>query len=169
MEKKYTAFRYIAYSLEILLIYVIGGSGLVLPELFGGRPMLLISAALTIAFFENELPSMFFGIASGALIDIGTDGNIGFFTFALGFSCFVIGNIFRDYMVVSFLNSLAFCGGFILGLIVLKFIIKYGINGFNNSGYYFLHHYVARIVYTFVLSPLLYWLNKGLYRNLRDA
>ena len=76
MEKKYTVFRYLAYSLEILIIYIVQGTPFFLPEILGGRPVLLIPVALTIAFYENEIPAMFFGLACGSLIDIGTGGMI---------------------------------------------------------------------------------------------
>lgn len=168
MEKKYTVFRYLAYSLEILIIYILQGTPFFLPEILGGRPVLLIPVALTMAFYENEIPAMFFGLACGSLIDIGTGGNVGFYAFMLTLICFAIGNIFRDYMVINFLNGMAFCGGIITGLICLQFLFFYVFQGRIDGGLYFAQHYISRILYTILLSPVFYLINKHLYKNLRD-
>lgn len=168
MEKKYTVFRYLAYSLEILLFYILQGTPLIFPEILGGRPVLLIPVALTVAFFEGEIPAMFFGLACGSLIDIGTGGSIGFYAFMLTLICFIISNIFRDYMVINFLNGMAFCGGIITGLICLQFLFFYVFQGRIDAGLYFVQHYISRIIYTVLLSPVFYVINKYLYKNLRD-
>lgn len=166
MEKKYRVFRYIAYGLEILILYVVQGTPFLTPEICGGRPVLLIPAALTIAFFEDEITAMYFGLACGVLLDLGTGGNPGFYTVTLALSAFVIGSVFRDYMVVNFLNALAFCAAFSGGLIALHFLFFYIFAGKDGGGYYFVNHYISRIVYTVALSPLFYFLNKSLFRGL---
>ena len=63
-------YRYLAYSLEILLLFVLGSTPKLLPQLFGAVPCLLVSLALAIAVFENELPAMFFGLVCLSLIHI---------------------------------------------------------------------------------------------------
>jgi rod shape-determining protein MreD len=168
LEKRYTVFRYIAYSLEILILYVLQGTYFV-PEILGGRPVLLIPVAITIALFENEITAMFFGLSCGALLDIGTGGTIGFYTITLTLCAFVIGSIFRDYMVVNFLNAMAFCSAFIAGLITIYFLFFYVFAGWGDAGYYFVNHYISRIIYTIILSPLFYFLNKFLFKGLRDV
>lgn len=168
MEKKYTIVRYVAYGLEILILYILQGTPVFLPEIAGGKPLILIPVALTIAFFENEIPAMFFGLASGALLDIGTGGNIGYYTVMLTIICFAIGVIFRDYMVVSFLNAMAFCSAISVGLICINFVVFYIFSGKAEAGTYFVNHYISRIIYTIVISPIFYYVNKGLYKNLRD-
>lgn len=169
MDKRYTIFRYIAYSLEILIIYVLQGTPFLIPEIFGGRPLLLIPVALTIAFFENEVTAMFFGLGCGVLLDVGMGGNLGFYTITMTLAGFIIGNIFRDYMVVNFMNAMAFCGAFCAGLICLYFLFFYIFAGRNEVGYYFVNHYLSRIIYTIVVSPVFYFLNKSFYKGLRDV
>ncbi|MCR5653448.1 MAG: hypothetical protein K6F88_06575 [Ruminococcus sp.] len=168
MDRRYTVFRYIAYSLELLLLFILQTTPRLLPEIFGSKPLLLIPAAITISFFESEIPAMFFGLASGLCLDLGYSDNIGFFTVTLTISCFFIGLIFRDYLVISFLNALAFNAMFCAGLIILFFLFSYVFAGKGDVLYYFSHHYISRIIYTFICGILLYFLNKFLYKSLRD-
>ena len=168
MDRRYGVFRYIAYALEIILLFVLQTTPDLLPEICGGKPVLLIPAALSIAFFEQEIPSMFYGLACGIVIDLSSSDNIGFYAFTLTLICFVVSQIFRDYMVVNLLNSLAFSAGTAFVLIFLHFMFFYLMAGKSQPGYYFVHHYVSRIIYTTGVSPVLYGLNRFLFRSLRD-
>lgn len=168
MDRRYTVFRYIAYSLELLLLFILQTTPRLMPELFGSKPLLLIPAVITIALLENEIPAMFFGLAGGLLLDFGYSDNIGFFTITLTLSCFFIGLVFRDYLVISFVNATVFNAIFSSGLILLFFLFSYIFAGKGDVWYYFTHHIISRIVYTFVCGIILYFLNKFLFKNLRD-
>lgn len=74
------------------------GSGFIIPEIFGGRPLMLISLALCIASFENTLPSVIFGALCGVLTDISFDGSIGYFAFALTIVCYAENFVFSKYL-----------------------------------------------------------------------
>ena len=168
MDKKFTVVRYFAYGMEILLLFILQSTPNLIPELFGGKPLLLIPAAITIALFEPEIPAMFFGISSGILLDLGYGDNIGFYTVTLGVICFLLGWIFRDYMVVSFLNATAFTTVITTGLICLYFLFFYIFAGKGEAGFYFVNHYISKIVYTFLCGVILYFLNKAIFRSLLD-
>ena len=84
MDKKFTVVRYFAFGIEILILFILQSTPNLIPEVFGGRPLLLIPAAITIAYFEPEIPAMFFGIACGVLLDLGGGDNIGYYTIMLG-------------------------------------------------------------------------------------
>lgn len=168
MEKKFTVVRYFAYSLEILVLFVLQGTPQFLPEIFGGKPVFLIPLAIIIACLEKELPAMFFSLGCGVLLDIGFSNNIGFYAILITVICFFVSVIFRDYMVVSFLNTMAFAGVGIVVVMLLHFFVFYVLKGYDHGGYYFVHHYISRIIYTFVFVTPFYFLNKGLFKNLRD-
>ena len=167
MEKRYKIFRYVAYSLEIMLLFILQTTPFLLPEIGGSKPILLIPTALTIAFFEDEIPAIFFGLSCGVILDLSASNNIGYYAFTLTLASFVVSQIFRDYMVVSFLNSLAFSGIFVTVIILIYFLLFYVGAGKSQAGYYFVHHYISRIVYTIAISPALYGLNRFLYKSLR--
>lgn len=168
MDKKFTVVRYFAFGIEILILFILQSTPNLIPEVFGGRPLLLISAAITIAYFEPEIPAMFFGIACGVLLDLGGGDNIGYYTIMLGVICFLLGWIFRDYMVISFFNATAFSAVIITGVICINFLFFYIFAGKGEAGMYFVQHYISRIVYTFLCGIVLYFINKGLFRSLLD-
>ena len=169
MNTRYTAFRYIAFGLELLLLFVLQSTPHLMPEILGGKPLLLLPAVLTIAFLEDSVPAMFFGLAGGVLIDLGYSDNVGFYAFLLTIICFVLSLIFRDYMVVSFLNATAFTAAITTVLMCVYFLFFFIFAGRENALIYFAQHYISRIIYTILCGMPLYLLNKFIYKNLRDV
>ncbi len=168
MLKQKRVIRYLAYSLEIILLFVMQTTPNFFPEIFGSKPLLLIPAALTISFMETELPAMFFGLGCGAALDLGYSGNIGYYSLMLTIICFGVSLVFRDYMVVSLRNAAAFIAAVSTALIGIHFLLFYLIAGKGEAGYYFLNHYISRIIYTIITGIGLYFLNRALYKGLRD-
>ena len=168
MDRRYTAFRYLAYALELLLLFILQSTPRLLPEIFGSKPLLLLPAVLLISFMESEVPAMFFGMAGGLILDFSYGDNIGFYTFFLTVICFFVSLIYRDNFVVSFVNAAAFMSVICAGLLILYFLFFYVFAGKGDAVYYFVNHYISRIIYTIVCGMLLYFLNKFLFKNLRD-
>lgn len=108
MRASKTFFRFFGYSLLLIILYVFQGSGFIIPEIFGGRPLMLISLALCIASFENTLPSVIFGALCGVLTDISFDGSIGYFAFALTIVCYAENFVFSKYLYRHLLPLLCF-------------------------------------------------------------
>lgn len=167
MERRYTFFRYAAYSLELLLLFILQTTPRLLPEIFGGKPLLMIPAVVTIALMEEQIPSLFFGLAGGALLDLGYSDNLGYYTIMLTIICFVISFIFRDYMVVSFLNAMGFTTAVTVLTVGLYYVFFIALAG-RGDFMYFASHYISKIVYTIVCTVVLYFINKFLFRNLRE-
>ena len=64
-EKTVGFFRYLAYALEIILLFVLSSTPSLLPDIFGAKPTLLLCIALTAAIFEREIPAMVIGLNVG--------------------------------------------------------------------------------------------------------
>lgn len=158
-----TFFRYLAYALEILIFYVLQGTPNLIPEFFGSKPLLLIPVAITIAARENKIPSLIFGAVCGLLTDIGGSGGVGFFAILLTVLCYFEAHIFESVFVPSFLTVMIFSLGASVGLIGLYFLIFVVLSGTGELGYLFVHHYISRIVYTFVMTIPFYFINKFFY------
>lgn len=154
--------RYIAYSIEIILLYVLSGIPGFLPAILGTKPMLLLCVAITIAVFENEITAMAFGLVCGALSDIGSSDRIGFYTIALTILCFFVGYCARNFFVTNFANAMAIGAATVFALICLYFLL-FRAGSTPEAGAHFLRHYLIRIVYTAVFLPILFWLNKLLH------
>jgi rod shape-determining protein MreD len=165
MEGRNKIIRFVAYGIEILLFYIVQGVPNLIPEFFGGRPVLLIPIAITIACFEGPVTAMAFGLATGAMLDFGTGVHFGFYTFALTIICFFLGyfseNYFNAKLTIVLLISLCLVPLLVSG----DFLFSYIIKGYGNVGYYFVNHTLSIMAYTFVTTPIFYGLNKLLSRS----
>ena len=75
--------RYLAYTLELLVLFMLQETPGLLPPLFGARPVLLFLAVITIAMFETEIPALAFGVVGGLFCDFGLSGTLGFHALVL--------------------------------------------------------------------------------------
>ncbi len=161
-------FRYLAYSLEILVLFILGSTPSLLPQIFGATPCILVALALTIAVFESEVPAMFFGVICGVLTDLGFSNSTGTFTIALTICCFVLGFCANNFITVNFLNVMITAAVVITALLSLHFLFNFVLKGYDHVGTYFVHHYISRIVQTIIGTAILYFINKFIYETLRD-
>lgn len=168
MKIKRSFFKYLAYALEVVLLYVLQDTPNLMPQLWGGKPLLLAVLALAIAAKENQIPSMVFGAVCGVLTDI-SGGGIGYFGIALTLVCFLESEIFKKYLVVSFWSVLAYAFVAVAVIVGVYFVIFRLLAGIEGAGGLFVSHYISRIVYTTVCIIPLYFLNRFLYRNLEST
>ena len=168
MEKRHNFLRFFAYSLEIIILYILQGTPLLLPEIFGSKPCLLLPVALTIAVFESETVAMAFGFVCGLLTDIGFSGKIGFYTVVLTLICFAIGYCARNFFVTNLLNASIIGIGTIALLIIIHFWLNVAVQEIPEAGTQFVKHYISRIFYTGAFFVPLYFLGRLLCSTLKN-
>lgn len=164
--KNLKVYRYLAYSIEILLLFILGTTPSFLPEIYGATPCLLISLAITIAVFEAEVPAMIFGLVCGALTDLGYSNSIGIYTVLLTIFCFIIGFCANNIITIKFWNILLIALFVCASTISLHFVFAHLIHSYSDMGTYFVNHYISRIVQTFVCVIPLFFINKFIYSTL---
>lgn len=169
MEKSNSFFRYLAYAVEIILLFVLGTTPNLIPEIFGAKPCFLLCLAISVSVFEREIPSMIIGLICGLLLDYSYCGAIGTFTFALTVACFIIGYSTNNLITARFLSVLLLSFVVIAVIFFLHFVFTCLFSIGDNAWVYFKDHYISRIVLTFIFSPLLYFLNKYIYSVLGDT
>ena len=156
-------FRYFAYSLLIIIFTVLQGTPKLLPEICGGKPLILLCLAISISSVEEKIPSLIFGAVCGAVTDISTGGAIGFFAILLTLLCYFEAHIFSTYFISGFLQTTVFALLAVPIVIGLYFLIfKTGI---PDSGVLFVNHYISRILYTFVMTVPTYVIIRFVYKN----
>lgn len=161
-------FRYLAYSLEILILFVLGSTPQLFKEIYAATPCLLLSLAVTIAVFEPEVPAMFFGFACGALTDLGFSNSIGTFAIGLTIVCFILGYCANNIITVSFWNVMLATIIIVTTLLSIHFLFSYVMAGYADGATYFVNHYISRIVQTILCTVIFYFLNKFVYTTLND-
>lgn len=162
-------FRWLAYAMEIVVLYALGNTPNLLPELWGAKPSLLLCVALTAAIFEREIPAMVIGIVCGVLTDLGYSNGIGYFTIALTIVCFIVGYAANNLIVATFRNFLLYSFLTVGGLFLLYFVINFVWAGVDDRWTYFVDHILSRMAQTFVCSIVFYFINKLIHNLLGEA
>lgn len=165
MKIKRSFFRYLAYAIEVVVLYVLQDTPNLLPQIFGGKPLLLVVLALSIAARENQIPALIFGAVCGVLTDIG-GGGIGYFGIMLTLACYFEAEIFKKYLVPSFRMAFLYAFAAVVVLVGLYFVFFRLLAGVEGAGGLFVSHYLSRMGYTMVCFIPLYFLNGFLHRNL---
>ncbi|MCI9551949.1 rod shape-determining protein MreD [Acutalibacter intestini] len=153
--------RYLAYTLELLVLFMLQQTPGLLPTISGVRPVLVLPAAVVMAMFEEEVPAMAFGIVAGLFCDFGLSGALGFHALVLGVLCFFVSLLVQAYMRVNMVTAV------LTGLWTMavtlggQWLYTYYFH-YSLPGYALTHHYVPKFFYTMLFVPLLYLLNKGL-------
>lgn len=162
-ERKYTFLKYFAYVVEIIIFYILEGVPNLFPDVMNGKPLFLLPIAISIAFFEREIPSMIFGIVCGSLIDFGVSSHFGFYTFSLAIVCFIIGYIVENFFNRSLVFFLIVSVITVPVLISLNFVFTYILMGYGGYVDYYVNHILFVMIYTFIVSPIFYGINKLIY------
>lgn len=169
MSAKATAFcRYLAYAMEIAVVFALGATPGLLPEIYGAKPVLLLCVALTAAIYEREIPAMVIGIVCGVLIDLGYSNTIGVYTIALTVVCFVVGYAANNLIMATFPNFLIYSLAAVGGLFMLYFLVHFVLAGIEDRWTYFTGHLASRMAQTFIWSIAFYFLNKAIYSILSE-
>jgi len=167
MEKLFNAIRYTAYTVEIIFAFVIEVMPDFMPKIFGAQPLLLLSAALTIAFFEGEKAGLIVGVAAGLLIDMGKGGTIGFYAILLAISCYGVGLATASSLRRNFFSAMML----ILPVIPILYTLDWlFFHVFSDNGfiwYIFVRHILPQMGYTVLLLPVFYGINKAFSQFLR--
>lgn len=164
---RYKVIRYFAYTIEILILYMVQETPGLLPEAFGARPVLLIPAAISIAMFESELAGIGFGLLCGLFLDIGMGSVLGFHGLLLTVACYFVGLLTADLIQTNFLTALLLAAGSVVGILFLQWVFFYLLYGYAYSGYALLTRYVPRMLYSFCIMPILYAFNRALALQIR--
>lgn len=157
--------RYLAYVLELLVLFMLQETPGLLPSIFGARPVLLFPAVVAIAMLEPEVPALLFGVVGGLFCDFGLSGMLGFHALVLGVLCFFISLVIRAYLQNNMATAIL-TGVWSLGLVVLAQWFFLYFFQYSYPAYALTHHYLPKYFYTLLFLPLLYLLNRGLWQAL---
>ena len=157
--------RYLAYVLELLVLFMLQETPGLLPSIFGARPVLLFPAVVAIAMLEPEVPALLFSVVGGLFCDFGLSGMLGFHALVLGVLCFFISLVIRTYLQNNMATAIL-TGVWSIGLVVLAQWFFLYFFQYSYPAYALTHHYLPKYFYTLLFLPLLYLLNRGLSQAL---
>jgi rod shape-determining protein MreD len=165
VQTKIKTKRYLMYALILFLAHIFQNIVPVFPEPASVKPVLLIPVAVCIAMFEGELVGAVAGVLAGVLWDTVTVTADGYNALYLMIACAVCGVLLRVFMrnnIITYfiMNSTIMFIYFVS--YVLFFITARGIDG---GGAIFFRYYLPMGVYSFILTPLWYYLIRTIYRK----
>lgn len=156
----YDLLRLFIYIIEFFVLYSMQQTPGLIPELFGGRPVIIIPLFFSISLLEGNYLSVAWGLISGLVLDVSLGGYIGVQIVIMGILGYLIGKIRENVFEVNIFTF--FAVSFIATplIVILRFYINYIVPKFGYSDIAFYKHIVPCIIYTFAISPIVYLFNK---------
>ena len=154
-------YRYALYALELFLLCIIEGTPGLLPAIYLARPLLLVSAAVSAAAFELPYFSLFYAVACGLVIDVGTGGVMGLTSIILGFICYYESSWNDKYFKNNIYFVLLYSAVASVLVIGLKWFVFCFVREYDGVFALLRTHYVMRMLYTWAVTPIVYLLTMG--------
>lgn len=165
---KYTVIRRVAFLVEILVAFVLQETPGLIPSLWGAKPVAVLPVVLSVALFEEETPSMLFGLFGGLLIDFGYGSMLGFHGLLLAAVCHGVSRLAADLVRTNLLTAMLFSTAVSAALTLLQWACFYVLPGYRFAGYALARHYIPIFFYTVALMPLAYYFNRALAAQIRE-
>ena len=143
MALKYKVIRCVAYTIEIILLFILQELPYLMPSLLGVRPLLLIAAPMTIAILENH-------------------------AIVLGVLGFFIGLLAVNLVKTNVLTSQLCTAAAVFAVISLHFVFFYLLRGYDMASYAYQKYYLPMMLYSFLPTPILYYFNKAFVVGVRE-
>lgn len=159
--------KWTAYGLVILLFSILQSTPRLIPKVCGASPLLLVPLTVCIAMYVGPIGGAAAGIASGLLWDLYSDRLLGFnalLLLLLGCAC---GLLVRLLLRNNLLSALLLVGGALLFQGLADWFFNILLLGRDSPLYVLLYMTLPDLLYSLVLSPLIYALITGMARLLR--
>ncbi len=153
--------RYLAYTIELMIFFMIQQTPGLVPSVFGVLPTVLVPAACAVALFESPSCALLFGVFSGFLLDYGTGSTFGLHALILGVSCFIVSFLVQDLFQRNFLTGMIMILAVTVLVTLLQWLFLYALRGYDSAFYVLLRYYATGTAYTLCTAPLFYYLNRG--------
>ena len=166
MTRRQQTIKYICYCLIILLCDLLQNVSGLFPEIYGARCFLLLPVTIILSMGEDERNGALLGLFAGLLWDLTSGVHMGFNCIYIALMCFfasaLVTYIARDIFITSFvsISITTVLYGFLYWLF---FII---IKGVKNGEMTLVTFYLPCVVYTLVLTPLIYLILRPIKRKL---
>ena len=150
--------RFALYAVELLLLFAVQEIPELIPRLMGAKPLLVLSAVLTLSMREEPVPAMGFGIFAGLLTDLGMGSPMGWHALLYGVLCFFLCMLCGTRMQVHLYTSVLMGLWSIALSVLLDWLVLYTAQGFSLPGYALINAYLPLFFYTVLTIPLCYGL-----------
>lgn len=148
--------RGICVLVEALILFLLQSSVFTSIELAGVVPDLLLILVVAVAFMRGRIQAMLTGIVCGLMIDCFYSSLMGLFPLMYLLIGYVAGYSHKIYDENDYTIPLVLVGVGELLYNLLYFVFFFFLNGKLNIGYYLYRFMIPRVIYTVLISILLY-------------
>ena len=144
------------YFALLILAFLLQTSVFPLLPFLSASPNLLLILCFSFGFYYGSLPGMFYGLCAGLLMDLFYSGPFGFYSLIfvlIGYS----NGYFHHYYYEEYITLplfLCVVSGLVYHLYI--YIFRFAVRGKGNIPYYALHIVLPSIVFSFLLTVVLY-------------
>lgn len=167
-EKLMPILKWVLYSVLLLLFYALQTTpGLF--QIFGAKPVLILSLAVCVSMYEGVMSSAMFSMVAGLLWDISSDKLFGFN--GLIFLCcgLMISLLCIYFLHTKLWNSLLFCGVTLLLQGLLDYAFYYAMWNLDHSYLILTRTILPNAAYTLAVTPLVFLLIRQVENHFTEA
>ena len=139
-----------------------------IPEIFGEKPTLVILVVLMIALFEGESAGLIFGLLAGILLDSAINTQLSYLTVLIAIIGYIVGFISRNVISVNFTTAMLVSTASTVLIYMIIFVANYALKGYGQPWYVFWRHYLLRALYSLIVLPLIYYVNRPIAMNINE-
>jgi len=165
---KMKVIRFFAYSLELLVLFVLQETPGLIPVVYAARPVLVLPGVVSVAMFEGQTAAMMFGLVGGLLIDFGFGSVLGFHALLLAVGCYLISLVAANLFQTNFVSALLLTAAVSAVVFFLQWTFFFVLSGYKYAGYALLARYLPLFCYTMAMMPLAYYFNRALALQIRS-
>ena len=152
--------RRILIAVELIIIAAFNNYIVLMPEIFGGRPLLLTAAALSVSACADIPTAVIFGALCGAFMDVFSSGGIGFYAIALSLCGYAVPELLSKKLNPNFYSALLLIFSASVVVVTARYAINIFTYGFADSAVLYFYHGLSKIMLTFTAAVPLYFLNR---------
>lgn len=160
--------KWTAYGVVILLSTILQSLPRLFPSVGGSHPILVIPVVVCIAMFEGPIGGAAAGIAGGILWDLFSDRLLGFNALLLLFICCACGLMAQLLIRNNLLSSLLMTAAALFSQGILDWFFNVVLLSESEPVYILLHLTLPNMLYSFVLTPIIYFIVYAMARKLRN-
>lgn len=167
VERRMNITRWVVYSILLLLFFLMQTTPGLFPIINGAHANLLVPLIVCIGMHEEDIVGAYFGLAAGVMWDTVANHVPGYHSIVLMLVGCMCGLLITHLMRNNFLTALflSFSAIFIHSL--FYWIFFYIFPGQEEYFTYFVKYSAPSMVYTFLLTPLIYLLIRILSSKIR--
>ena len=148
--------RALTYAVLILLAFMIQNNAFAAVKWLDCTPNVLLIITFCFGFIHGRTSGMAIGFVSGLLLDFFFGSTIGFYALiymAIGYANGVLGQLFYNEMlnmpvVLCVISDFIFC--------LYVYFFSFLLRGVTNAGYYLVHVMLPEMVYTVIITMIVY-------------